>query len=222
MSADGANNLDADQNKNMRFFDDISEIYDSVGTVEDGGWLGPMVAFGLTYRYATSGQTILDLGVGTGFGADFFHRAGFSVIGVDFSAKMLAVCARKGVCIECIQHDLRNTPYPVSSGVPDHVVSSGAFCFVENMEIPIKEVARILKPGGIFCFDTLSDLEAGAVPKYSGSRFHKRNSDIVRLLVENGFELLTVLPYFSPRALNMVDAPLAQHFTMFVARKIQA
>jgi hypothetical protein len=40
------------------------EAYDEVA--EATGWLGPEVAFGLVYKHIQPGQSILDIGIGTG------------------------------------------------------------------------------------------------------------------------------------------------------------
>ncbi len=58
-------------------------------------WLDPDIVFGLAYRYITPGESILDVGIGTGLSSILFHRAGLEVHGLDFSSEMLEVCAQK-------------------------------------------------------------------------------------------------------------------------------
>lgn len=48
--------------------------------IKEYGWVGSEVAFGLAYEYTNPGQTILDVGIGTGLGSVLFHWAG--MIGV--------------------------------------------------------------------------------------------------------------------------------------------
>ena len=48
------------------------EAYDE--EAEATGWLGPEVAFGLAYKYIQPGQSILDIGIGTGFGSILFAK----------------------------------------------------------------------------------------------------------------------------------------------------
>lgn len=53
------------------------------------GWFGPEVAFGMAYKYVQPGQSILDIGIGTGLGSVLFRKAGLKVYGMDISPKML-------------------------------------------------------------------------------------------------------------------------------------
>ena len=48
----------------------IVEAYDE--EAEATGWFGPEVAFGLIYKYIQPGQSILDIGIGTGLGSVLF------------------------------------------------------------------------------------------------------------------------------------------------------
>ena len=56
---------------------------------EGTGWLAPEVAFGMTYTYVQPGQSILDIGIGTGLGSVLFQKAGLEVYGMDISPQML-------------------------------------------------------------------------------------------------------------------------------------
>lgn len=58
-------------------------------------WFGPEVAFGLTYKYIQHGQSILDIGIGTGLGSVLFRKAGLKVCGMDVSQEMLDACRSK-------------------------------------------------------------------------------------------------------------------------------
>ena len=64
---------------------------------EASGWYGPEVAFGLAFKYVLPGQSILDIGIGTGLGSVLFRKAGLDVHGMDISSKMLDVSRSKGV-----------------------------------------------------------------------------------------------------------------------------
>ena len=115
-------------------------------------WHGPEVVFGLVFEYLSEGQTLLDIGIGTGLSALPFHRAGLVVDGIDESKKMLEVCGAKNVTRELKQHDARRTPLPYDDGVYDHVVACGVFHLVEDLGPLMAEASRLLKPGGVFVF----------------------------------------------------------------------
>lgn len=66
------------------------------GEAEASGWCGPEVAFGLACMYVQPGQSILDIGIGTGLGSVLFRKAGLEVHGMDISPKMLDECRSKG------------------------------------------------------------------------------------------------------------------------------
>jgi predicted TPR repeat methyltransferase len=116
------------------------------------GWLGPEVAFGLAYKYVTPGQTILDIGIGTGLAGMLFHKAGLRVLGMDVSPEMLAACRSKGFPAGLKQHDLRTTPYPYEEGSIDHAVCVGVLNFFEDLNPVFEEAGRILRNGGVFVF----------------------------------------------------------------------
>ena len=128
----------------------IVEKYDQEANAT--GWLGPEVAFGLAYKYVNPGQTVLDIGIGTGLGGILFHKAGLNVFGMDVSDEMLAACRSKGFVTALKQHDLRTTPYPYAEASIDHVVCVGVLNFFEDLSQLFSEVSRILRKDGVFVF----------------------------------------------------------------------
>jgi predicted TPR repeat methyltransferase len=118
------------------------------------GWQGPAVAFGLAYRYIEPGQTIIDLGIGTGLGSELFEKAGLMVVGVDVSEEMLDSCRKKGIATKLVLHDLNATPYPFDDDFCDHAVSTGVFQFFRNLEPIFEETRRVVRADGIFVFVT--------------------------------------------------------------------
>lgn len=127
----------------------MMEAYDD--EAEATGWYGPEVAFGLTYMYIQPGQSILDIGIGTGLGSVLFRKAGLTVYGMDVSQEMLDACRCKGFTHLKV-HDLEVTPYPYDSKSMDHVISVGVLNFFRDLTPVFVETARILKEGGLFVF----------------------------------------------------------------------
>ncbi len=118
---------------------------------EATGWFGPEVLFGLSYAYVQPGQSMLDIGIGTGLGSDLFRKAGLKVYGLDISPQMLEACCSKGLKTVKL-HDLTTMPYPFDSESIDHAVCTGVMNFFSDLSPLFIETARILRPGGLFAF----------------------------------------------------------------------
>ena len=104
------------------------------------------------------GQDVLDLGCGGGFMAEALARRGADVIAIDPATNALAAArshaASQGLDIEYrygIGEDL-NIP---SSSI-DIVVCVDVLEHVNSLPATLAEVGRVLRPGGIFVFDTIN------------------------------------------------------------------
>jgi len=142
MTGDGGDKVDRE----------LAETYDEAAVAI--GWKGPLLVFGLMSGCIRPGQTVLDIGIGTGLGSEPFFRAGLCITGMDVSDTMIAVCRKKGFaeCLVC--HDLTQFPYPFADGSFDQVISTGVFHFFPDLDLIFHEVDRILRDGGRFAFVT--------------------------------------------------------------------
>lgn len=131
---------------------ELAETYDDAARKID--WRGPPLVFSLLSQYIRPGQTLLDIGIGTGLGSEPFFRAGLRIIGMDVSETMIAVCRKKGFAERIISHDLTITPYPFADESIDYVISTGVFHFFPDLDMVFREVARILPKEGMFAFIT--------------------------------------------------------------------
>jgi len=129
-----------------------ADNYDQEAVQTD--WQGPSRVFGLMLPHIRPGQTILDIGIGTGLGSEPFSQAGLRVTGIDISGSMLAVCQKKGITARLLRHDLTKFPYPFGEKSFDLVISTGVFQFFPDLDSIFGEVARILVEGGRFAFVT--------------------------------------------------------------------
>ncbi|WP_332255726.1 class I SAM-dependent methyltransferase [Thiosulfatihalobacter marinus] len=96
------------------------------------------------------GVRILDVGCGDGVLATRLAQDGARVAGLDTSADMIAAARRRaeaaGVEIDLVEGDAGGLPFP--AGHYDCVVSVATLCFVDDPRSTIREMTRVLKPGG--------------------------------------------------------------------------
>ena len=104
------------------------------------------------------GLEVLDLGCGGGFMAEALALRGASVTGVDPSDPAL-VAARRHAAKVALVIDYRQGSgerVPVADGAMDVVVCVDVLEHVEDLERVLDEVGRVLRPGGLFLFDTIN------------------------------------------------------------------
>jgi SAM-dependent methyltransferase len=97
-----------------------------------------------------AGMRILDAGCGDGLLASALARAGAIVTGVDRDPHMLTVgqarAEHAGLHLELVEGDLRALPF--ADAAFDVVIAVTALCFVADAERAVREMARVLRPGG--------------------------------------------------------------------------
>jgi ubiquinone/menaquinone biosynthesis C-methylase UbiE len=115
---------------------------------KNADWLAPDISFGMAYRHTFPGQSILDVGIGTGLSSELFHKAGLDVFGMDNSDEMLKVCEKKKKTVFLVQQDLQTPPYPFSDESMNHAVCTGVAHMFHDLGPLFGELSRIIKPGG--------------------------------------------------------------------------
>ncbi|MBK1634841.1 class I SAM-dependent methyltransferase [Rhodovulum adriaticum] len=96
------------------------------------------------------GLRILDVGCGDGVLATRLAQDGARVTGLDASTDMIAAARRRakaaGVDVDLVEGDAGGLPF--HAGHFDCVVSVATLCFVDDPRPTIREMVRVLKPGG--------------------------------------------------------------------------
>lgn len=93
-----------------------------------------------------SDNRLLDIGCGTGHWTDFFINKGYRVTGVDSSEEMLKMARRKNLDAEFI---LGNSgDLQIADESYSLITTITMLEFVENQEVSIQEMYRVLKKGG--------------------------------------------------------------------------
>jgi demethylmenaquinone methyltransferase/2-methoxy-6-polyprenyl-1,4-benzoquinol methylase len=128
-----------------RMFDRISPVYDVMNRVMTAGldrrWRR------LTAQAAVRpGDRVLDACCGTGDLALEDLHAGGDVVGLDFSERMLERARRKSDAIEWVQGDATDLPY--EDGSFDAVTVGFGIRNVADLELGLRELARVLVQGG--------------------------------------------------------------------------
>lgn len=109
-------------------------------------------------RIDPQGKRALDIGCGGGFLAEEFAKLGCAVTGIDPSAPTVAQARAHAAAVGL------DIAYCVASGeaIPfDDATFDIAYCcdvleHVDDLDRVIAETARVLKPGGVYLFDTIN------------------------------------------------------------------
>jgi SAM-dependent methyltransferase len=141
------------------------------------GLLGILRQYGITQGF------VIDLGCGSGLWARELTQVGYEVLGIDFSAAMIAIAREKAPKAHFQQGSFLQTPLPSC----DAVTSLGE-CFnylfdqSNNKQALIRLFRRVyaaLRPGGVFIFDLV---EPGYVRGPNPLRSYREGEDWATLV----------------------------------------
>ena len=132
--------------------DDVRRTFDAITPVYDA--MNRVMTLGLDRRWrrrtaaavVRPGDRVLDACCGTGDLALAAHEAGGIVTGLDFSPAMLARARRKSDAVSWVCGNVLALPFP--DGSFDVVTVGFGVRNVEDLEAALRELARVLRPGG--------------------------------------------------------------------------
>jgi 2-polyprenyl-6-hydroxyphenyl methylase / 3-demethylubiquinone-9 3-methyltransferase len=105
-----------------------------------------------------AGKTVVDIGCGGGLFAEEFARLGSHVIGVDPSAASLATAelhaAAAGLAID--YREGSGEHLPLADASVDIACCVDVLEHVNDLDAVIGETARVLRPGGVYLYDTIN------------------------------------------------------------------
>lgn len=104
------------------------------------------------------GKRVLDIGCGGGFLAEEFARIGCDVTGIDPSTPTIAQAEAhaKEAGLAITYRVAPGEAIPVANATFDIAYCCDVLEHVDNLERVIAETARVLKPGGVYLFDTIN------------------------------------------------------------------
>jgi ubiquinone/menaquinone biosynthesis C-methylase UbiE len=142
---------------------------------------------------------VLEIGIGTGLNLAFYDRAKVErLVGIDPATQMHALARKRsqrlGLPVELLR--LSAEEVPVESGSFDTVICTYTLCSVSSPEQALREMRRVLRPGGKLLF-----AEHGLAPDKPVAKWQARlepywsriaggchlTRDVPRLLAEAGF-----------------------------------
>jgi SAM-dependent methyltransferase len=117
----------------------------------------PVAAHLVEFAEVKPGETVLDVGTGTGVVAITAARVGASVTGIDLTPALLDVAREnarvaKVATTQWFEGDAERLPVP--DGQFDVVVSQFGHMFAPRPDVAVAEMRRVLKPGGRIAFAT--------------------------------------------------------------------
>ena len=126
-------------------FDRISPVYDAMNRVMTAG-LDRRWRRLAAEAVVSQGDEVHDACCGTGDLALAAERAGGRVTGLDFSERMLERARRKSASVRWVRGDVLALPF--EDGSFDAVTIGFGIRNVEDLEAGLRELARVLRPGG--------------------------------------------------------------------------
>lgn len=148
----------------------------------------------------------LEIGFGSGLNLSYYKNVD-KLYALDPSEELYEI-AKKNIeaisfPVQHIRASAENIPLPDNS--LDFIVSTWTLCSIPNPQIALKEVSRVLKPGGKFSF-----IEHGKSPKNLIYKIQNlltpiskciaggchMNRDIEKLIVDAGFEMIKLKKFF--------------------------
>ena len=159
-------------------------------------------------------EDVLEIGFGTGVNLSYYPKGIHRIVTVDVNPGVHKL-ARKRIqtaAISVDHHILNGEHLPMADATFDSVVSTFTLCSIANVEQAIREIHRVLKPGGQFFFieHGLSNEPDIQVWQHRLTPIQKVIADgchldrQIRQLIGNQFATLTVEEFYAENLPKMV------------------
>jgi predicted TPR repeat methyltransferase len=140
----------------LKLSDELSANYDSY--MQNHGWKGPDILFEMIKDNITAGESLLDLGIGTGLSSQPFYDAGLRIFGIDGALGMIKICKSKKIAHELVLYDITSeVDFPFSGRIFEVAIAYAVFHFIDDLSTIFHTISDRLTSKGIFCFSILLD-----------------------------------------------------------------
>jgi len=171
-------------------FDQCAENFETI-LVEKLAYKTPELLFNLVRPYLTQKMTILDLGCGTGLGAQLYQPFAKSLTGVDVSSKMLKKAYEKKIYNRLEVFDiLQEWVFPEKF---DLIYSSDVFVYFGNLDTIIRSASSYLVKGGKIAFSVEKLKDSSLNYKLSPSGRYAHSQEYIQAcLNRHGLQLTEI------------------------------
>ncbi|MCX7014594.1 MAG: methyltransferase domain-containing protein [Candidatus Sumerlaeota bacterium] len=159
-------------------------------------WTAPREVARLLRPFLRDGDRVLDLGCGTGQTPAQFHPLALRWTGADLSAAMLRHARARGVYESLRRMNVDRRRWPFAAAAFDAVAASGVFEFTAQLDHALREIRRILRPGGRLAFTVETPAQRGSPfevfdsSAYHYIRYRYGASRVAALLGRGGFHAI--------------------------------
>ena len=181
-------------------------------------------------KYFSREHPLLDLGCGTGASTEFYSKKGFKVIAYDLSREMLEKVKErnlknKPILVKGIAEEL-----PFKDKYVGQIFCSGSFHHFDNKLKSLKEMHRVLKPGGkvLILENNNKSLHRYLIPravrnkmqpkfkKKYGESVHEQEGrekelsieDYIKIISKTNFKIKSIKTFYFARIVSLIEKPL--------------
>lgn len=133
----------------------------------------------------------LDLGCGTGLVGEQLRGRARRIVGVDLSRNMVERARARGAYTEVVQADVVEWLRAADASF-DLVVAADVFIYLGRLEDVFAASARVLAPGGVFCFTVELASDAENIALRASLRYAHSRGYVESLARSNGFEITRI------------------------------
>ena len=149
-------------------------------------------------KYIRNGKSekVIDIGSGTGFVVEILDKMNLDITGVDISPTAIHLLRTKFPLVNFVEFDIGLDRIPIddnsfgicsAASVLYHIVDDDA------LEIALKNIHRILEPGGVFIFSDNFIHQRPINARHQKCRTLEEYEEVLR---KNGFQILERIPNY--------------------------